>query len=230
LLDPRQDSCGKKIMSIRILIADDHAVFRSGLRVLLEREPDMTVVGEAASFSEIAGRLASSSADVLIMDLSMPGPGSAPRVVESALKTYPHLHVVVLTMHEDDNYLREMFRFGAQAYVLKKSDVSHVLGAVRSVYGGARYVDPALGGEVVAALSAPASVSRHGAAASLTAREQEVCALLALGHTNAEIGDKLCVSVRTVETHRSNIMAKLHLRSRAELVRFAIDSDLLKLG
>lgn len=216
-------------MLIRILIADDHAVFRAGLRGLLDKEADFVVVGEASSFAEIGARIDACSPDVLIIDLSMPGPGSAQDTVEAMGEAYPKVKVVVLTMHEDDYYLRQMFRVGAQAFVLKKSDASQLIAAVRAVHGGAKYVDPAMGSQLVDAFLSPQAVPNNGRLARLTPREQEVCRLLALGHTNLEIGALLTVSERTIEAHRSSIMGKLSLKSRAELVRFAIEGGLMKL-
>ncbi len=211
-----------------IFIADDHAVFRSGLRALLERESDCAVVGEAASFADIPARVLAAGADVLIIDLSMPGPGSAPQAVEAALEANPQLRVVVLTMHEDEYYLREMFRVGASGFVLKKSDASHVVGAVRAARRGERYVDPELAGAFLAAQAAPQSAPPVSSSTPLSTREQEVCHLLAVGHTNVEIAAKLHISQRTVEVHRRNIMSKLGAKSRAELVRFALDRGLLE--
>jgi two-component system, NarL family, response regulator NreC len=217
-------------MPIRILIADDHAVFRSGLRSLLQREADCTVVGEAATFPEIGDQIDAAPADVLIIDLTMPGPGTAQQAVVAARARHPDLKVVVLTMHEDEYYLREMFRAGASAFVLKKSDVNQVVAAVRAAHHGSPYVDPAMGGSVVAGLLSPRTPKISGSPVPLTPREKEVCRLLALGHTNGEIGTVLSISERTVEVHRSNIMTKLHANNRAELVRFAIDNGLMKLA
>lgn len=214
-------------MSIRILIADDHAVFRSGLRALLEREADLEVAGEAESGTDTLRILDKLSVDVLILDISMPGL-SGPRTAEEILHKHPKLAIVVLTMHEDEYYLQEMFRIGCRAYVLKKSTGTELVHAIRAAFRGDSYIDPALANLIISPyIGAPSSrsPSRLG---TLTAREQEVCRLLAYGFTNAEVAERLFISDRTVETHRTNIMGKLALKNRAELVRFAIDNGLLK--
>jgi two-component system response regulator NreC len=214
-------------MSIRILIADDHAVFRSALRMLLEKENDLTVVAEAADGRETIRAAADNEIDVVLLDLSMPGL-SGSRVAEALLEEQPDLAIVVLTMHEDEYYLQELMSIGARAFVLKKSAGEDLLQAIHSAHRGERYVDPSLGGDVISSLVGRQRESKSAGLDRLTPREREVCKLLALGHTNAEIAKQLSVSERKVETHRTGIMTKLGLRSRAELVRFAIDKGLLK--
>jgi two-component system response regulator NreC len=217
-------------MSIRILIADDHAVFRSGLRALLEKETDMEVVGETGEGFATIRAVEETDIDVLILDITMPGlPGT--KVAETVLKKKPGLIIVVLTMHEDEYYLQELFRLGVRAYVLKKSTGTDVVQAIRAARKGNEYIDPALANLVISTfVGRQPKKTKAGRLDVTTPREQEVLTLLAYGHTNAEIADKLCISERTVETHRTNIMTKLELKSRAELVRFAIDNGLLKLS
>jgi two-component system, NarL family, response regulator NreC len=217
-------------MPTRILIADDHAVFRSGLRALLEKEPDLQVVGETGNGFDTIRAVAENEIDVLLLDLAMPGlPGA--KVAEAVLKDKPHLIIVVLTMHEDEYYLQELFRLGVRAYVLKKSTGTDVVQAIRAARKGNEYIDPALAGVVISSfVGRQPKKQKTGRLDLLTPREQEVLTLLAYGHTNAEIAEKLSISGRTVETHRTNIMSKLEFRSRAELVRFAIDNGILKLG
>lgn len=215
-------------MTIRVVIADDHLVFRSGLRALLQREGDIEVVGDAGSADEVLAQLARTPVDVLVLDLSMPGGTSGPQLAESVLKRYPPTRIVVLTMHEDPYYLREMFRVGVHGYVVKKSGAEDVVRAVRAASRGEFHVDASLGGLAVSSLVAPVARSGEGRVAQLTPRERDVCRLLALGHTNAEAGQQLFISERTVESHRTSIMAKLELKNRAELVRFALDNDLVR--
>jgi len=216
-------------MPIRILIADDHAIFRSGLRALLEKEDDLEVVGETGTGHDTIRAATDREVDILLLDISMPGlPG--PRVAETVLQERPKLSIVVLTMHEDDYYLQELFKIGARAFVLKKSTGTDLLRAIRAAYGGEHYIDPALAGHVISPyVGGPRKGKERGRLGLLTSREQEVCGLLAFGHTNVEVAEKLFISERTVETHRANIMAKLGLKSRAELVRFAMDNGLVKL-
>jgi DNA-binding NarL/FixJ family response regulator len=214
-------------MAIRILIADDHAVFRSGLRALLEKEHDFQVAGETGSGWDTLKALDSIETDVLLLDISMPGL-TGPRTAEEALKKRPSLAIIVLTMHEDEYYLQEMLRIGVRGYVVKKSTGTEVVHAIRAVFRGDSYIDPALANLVISPYVGKVSSREPSRLSGLTPREQEVCRLLAYGFTNAEVAEKLFISDRTVETHRNNIMGKLGLTGRAELVRFAIDNGLLK--
>jgi len=216
-------------MKIRLFIADDHAVFRGGLVAMLEQQPDLVVVGEAGTGTETIAQVPGLTVDVLLLDISLPDlPG--PRVAEEILAARPRLAIVVLTMHEDPHYLRELLRIGARGFVLKRSPPADLIRAIRTAHAGRRYVDPVLTDYLVDPLVGRAQ--RTGAktgAERLTPREREVCEALAYGHTNPEIADLLGISVRTVETHRMRIMSKLELSSRAELVRFAIDHGILRL-
>lgn len=216
-------------MSIRVFIADDHAVFRSGLRALLEKESDIEVVGETGNGFDTIRAVAETELDVLLLDVAMPGlPGS--KVAETVLKDKPLLNIVVLTMHEDEYYLQEFFRLGVRAYVLKKSTGTDVVQAIRAARKGEQYIDPALAGLVISSyVGRQPKKQKIERLDLMTPRELEVMTLLAYGHTNAEIAEKLCISERTVESHRTNIMSKLEFKSRAELVRFAIDNGMLKL-
>lgn len=218
-------------MPIRILIADDHAVFRSGLRALLEKEPDLEIVGETGNGFDTIRAVAERDVDVLLLDISMPGLSGA-KVAEAVLKDKHPPAIVVLTMHEDEYYLQEFFRLGVLAYVLKKSTATDVVQAIRAAVKGKEYIDPALAGLFVSSFVGRRQPRKQKTDRLdlLTPREQEVLRLLAHGHTNGEIGQKLSISVRTVETHRTNILMKLELTTRAELVRFSIDNGLLKLG
>ena len=214
-------------MAIQVLIADDHAVFRSGIRALLEKEPDIHVAGETGSGIDTLQAVDNLKFDILLLDITMPGlPG--PRVAEQALKKRPSLAIVVLTMHEDEYYLQELFRIGVRGYILKKSTGTELVQAIRAVFRGDNYIDPALAKLVISPYVGKSVAKGATRLDVLTMREQEVCRLLAYGFTNAEVAEKLFISDRTVETHRTNIMNKLDLRSRAELVRFAIDNGLLK--
>ena len=216
-------------MPIRILIADDHAVFRSGLKVLLENDPDFKVVGEAGNGFDTIRMTAETELDVLLLDVSMPGLAGA-KVAEEVLKLKPNLAIVVLTMHEDEYYLQEFFRLGVRAYVLKKSTGTDVAQAVRAAQKGEQYIDPALANLVISSyVGRKPRKPKTQRLNVLTPRELEVLTLLAYGHTNAEIADRLHISERTVETHRNNIMTKMEFESRAQLVRFAIDNGMLKL-
>jgi len=216
-------------MSLRVVIADDHAVFRSGLKALLERESGLEIVAEAGDGFEALKAVSENKVDILVLDLSMPGL-SGVKVAESVRAEHPHLAIVVLTMHEDDYYLRELLKIGVQGFVLKKSTGKELLRAIRMASRGEQYIDPSLAGRVLSSLiGGRTSRQESGRLGLLTRREVEVCKLLAYGNTNAEIAEQLCISERTVETHRANCMAKLELKSRADLVRVAIENKLLKL-
>jgi DNA-binding NarL/FixJ family response regulator len=210
-------------VSIRVLIVDDHAVVRSGLRLLLEAEDDMDVVGEAGTAREAVFELRSSKADVVLMDVAMPG-GSGIDVIPQLLHEVPETKILMLSMQDDPNYVRQAFEAGASGYVLKEAADAEVVAAVRDVAEGRSYVNPALGARLVAAES---EARKRAEADPLSDREREVLRLLALGHTNQEIAKMLYISVRTAETHRAHIMQKLNLRSRADLVRHALASGLL---
>ena len=211
-------------MSIRVLIVDDHAVVRSGLRRVLEAEGDLEVVGEAGDMRTAVFETRGQKPDVVLMDLVMPG-GSGIEATAAVLKEAPEANVLVLSMQDDPRYVREAFEAGASGYVLKEAADAEVVGAIREVAGGGRYVHPALGARLVAA---DAEERARADADPLSDREHEVLRLLALGHTNQEIAKMLYLSVRTVETHRAHIMQKLRLTTRAELVRYAIDTGLLE--
>jgi DNA-binding NarL/FixJ family response regulator len=214
-------------MPIKVIVADDHAVFRAGIIALLEKDPEMQVVAEAGSGPETLDAVRKYDFDVLTLDLSMPdsdGPAQAAKVL--ALR--PKAGIVVLTMHEDPFYLQEMLKAGALGYVVKKSTGNCLFDAIRAVHRHNTYIDPTLAGSLLSPAKSGARNELAGkATVELTSREREVCALLARGHTNAEVADLLGISSRTVETHRNNLMGKLGLKSRAELVRYAVSQQIL---
>jgi two-component system response regulator NreC len=211
-------------VSIRVLVVDDHAVVRSGLRRLLDAEPDIETVGEAPTAERAVFEAIEQRPDVVLMDLVMPGRGGIDGM-PPLLQAVPDAKVLVLSMQDDPRYVREAFEAGAAGYVLKEAADTEVVAAVRAVAAGERYVHPALGARLVAA---EAEERRRTQADPLSEREREVLRLLALGHTNHEIAQLLYISVRTAETHRAHIMQKLHLSSRAELVRYALAQGLLE--
>lgn len=210
-------------MSIRVLVVDDHAVVRAGLRRVLEAEPDIDVVGEAETGERAIFEAIESKPDVIVMDVVMPGKSGIEATPE-VLRAVPTTRVLVLSMQDDPRYVRAAFEAGARGYVLKEAADTEVVGAVRSVAAGERYVHPALGARLVAA---EVDERRRVDEDPLSDREREVLRLLALGHTNQEIAEMLFISVRTAETHRAHIMRKLGLSTRAELVRYALEQDLL---
>lgn len=206
--------------TVRILLVDDHAVLRSGLRLLLEREEGLEPVGEAGSAEEALRSLPRLTPDVVVIDVEMPGMGGiegVARIVERA----PEARLLVLSMHDQARDVRRAFDAGAHGYLPKAAADEDLVRAIRAVSSGERYVHPSLG----AALAAP--VADAGPLDDLTTREREVLRLLAFGHTNQEIADRLVVSVRTIESHRAHVMAKLRVTTRAGLVREALRAGLL---
>jgi DNA-binding NarL/FixJ family response regulator len=209
---------------IRVLLADDHAVVRDGLCALINAQPGLTVIGEAASGLEAWRRACELEPDVVVMDVSMPNGGGIEATKRIATDC-PNVRVLALTMHEERGYVSQMLRSGAAGYALKRSASAELVKAIRAVHAGERYVDPSLAGTLLAdAASRPArpAEGRDPDLAGLTPREAEVLRLLALGYSNKEIASTLSISVKTVETHRASGMSRLGLSSRAALVRFAM--------
>lgn len=212
-------------MPIRILIADDHVLVRSGVRALLAADPDLEVVGEAGSGEETLRLAASLEPDLVLLDVTMPetsGIVTARRLKEA----HPGLVVLFLTMHEDEDLLHEALRTGAAGYVVKRAEAAELLQAIRAAMGGDLYVHPAMTRGLLRQPAAPQS-RRGTPATALTRRETEVLRLLARGNTNRQIAGLLGLSPRTVESHRANLMGKLGLESRVELVDYAEEHDLL---
>jgi len=216
------------IPRIRVLIADDHAVLRAGLTLLIDAQSDMEVVGEAANGADTVLRAQATTPHVVLLDLSMPGTRSTP-TIEQLVRVAPNARVLVLTMHDDPAYLRAALQAGASGYIVKKAADIELLTAIRAVYNGRTFVD------LTRPDSAPVQdfrrFSRHspanGQPKPLSRREAEVLRLLAQGHTNHEAADHLALSVKTVETHRKRLSDKLGLKSRAQLFRFAVEVGLL---
>jgi two-component system, NarL family, response regulator NreC len=209
---------------IRVLVVDDHAVVRSGLRMLLDAQEDVEVVGEAGDGRNAIFQARALKPDVVLIDIVMPGQ-SGLEVTPRILQDVPETKVLVLSMQDDPRYVHEAFEAGASGYVLKEAADTEVVQAVREVAEGRRYVHPALGARLI---QAEADARRAAEDDPLSDREREILRLLALGHTNQEIAKMLYISVRTAETHRAHIMQKLRLTTRAELVRYALERGLLE--
>jgi DNA-binding NarL/FixJ family response regulator len=208
------------------LIADDHAVLRAGLRMLLEAQGDMEVAGEAGDGSEVARKARALRPDVVLMDLSMPGPPSG-EVIRQVLRACPKTRVLVLTMHDDAAYFASAMAAGAAAYVVKKVADTELLVAIRAVHAGRTFVDLEQASE-----QPPYAVPERAGAQGrrpkdLSRRERDVLRLLAQGHSNQQIADQIRVSVKTVETYRTRLREKLGLKGRADLYRFAVESGIL---
>jgi len=211
--------------TIKVLVCDDHALVRSGLRRLLESEDVFEVVGEAADAEQAVEKTAQLAPDVLLLDVVMPGRSGIDALLDLRAAS-PETRVLVLSMQDDPSYVRQAFAAGAHGYLVKEAADADLVQAIQDVARGHRYVHPSLGARL-AALEAEA----HERAETdlLSEREHEVLRLLALGHTNQEIAKLLFISVRTAESHRARIMQKLRLSSRAELVRHALATGVLEL-
>jgi two-component system, NarL family, response regulator NreC len=216
---------------IRIFIADDHAVLRAGLRLLLQNQDDMEVVGEAGDFTETLAQLHTVQPDIITLDLSMPG-GLGLKALEKIRDTAPASRVIVLTMHDDPAYLRTALAMGACGYVVKSAADTELISAIRAVSQGRIFVDArsntaTSGGTTT---QPAAAIQAKPQFDTLSAREKEVLVLIAQGHTNQAVADRLDLSVKTVESYRSRLMEKLGLKNRADLTRFAIEHRLLNHG
>ena len=207
---------------IRIVLADDHGIVRAGLRLLLDADPDFDVVAEASDVDEALRAVLGHKPDVLVLDLNMPGEQSSLDALPGVSERSPETRTVILTMQEDPEYARRALRAGALGYVLKEAADVELVEAVRRAAEGDTYLNPSLGVRLAKTPEQPA-----GPPDDLSEREAEVLRLIALGHTNAEIGETLFLSVRTVESHRAHIQQKLGRSTRAELVRYALDHGLL---
>jgi DNA-binding NarL/FixJ family response regulator len=215
----------------RIILADDHAILRDGIRALLSAEPDLEVVGEANNGAEVLAMLETTPADVVLMDVQMPvldGFATMPELRER----FPDVRVLVLTMLDHENYVARMLEAGALGYVLKNAAISEITHAIRTVAAGSPFLCTEIGLNML--FKAVAQSSSHvadegsgSAGADLTARELEVLKLIAEGLTNAEISDKLFTSKRTIETHRQNIIAKTQAKNTAALIKLAVSRGLI---
>jgi two-component system, NarL family, response regulator NreC len=220
-VEPEAGSAGEQPgpQTIRIVLADDHAVVRSGLRMLLDSESDFEVVAEAGDLESAQRYVRGHHPAVLILDLNMPG-GSSLDAIPAIRENSPETQIVVLTMQQEPAFARHALSAGAIGYVLKEAADEELVEAVRRAAGGESYLNPRLGARL-------ASEPLPGPPDDLSEREVDVLRLIALGHTNAEIAERLYLSVRTVETHRAHIQQKLSLSSRAELVRYALQRGLI---
>ncbi|MDH3258854.1 MAG: response regulator transcription factor [Deltaproteobacteria bacterium] len=210
---------------IRILLADDHSIVRAGLRRLVEGAGDMMVVAEAENGREAIDKAHETTPDVAVIDISMPGIDGL-EVITQLLAHFPKLPVLVLTMHEEDQYVVRAIGAGARGYITKRSAAEQLITAIRKVHAGGRYISDS------AAESLAVHLARGKGARTpldiLSNREIQVLRRLALGHSNREIAEDFCISVKTVDTYRSRLLKKLNLRNNAELARFAIQNRIIE--
>jgi two-component system, NarL family, response regulator NreC len=210
----------KETTATTIVLADDHTVMRSALRMLLDAEPDFEVVAEAGTAEDAVRYVRGHKPTVLILDLNMPG-GSSLEAIPEIKEASPETEIVVLTMQNEPAFARRALQAGVRGYVLKEAADSELVQAVRSAAAGDTYLQPALGARLAAG-------ANGRQADELSDRERDVLRLIALGHTNAEVAEQLFISIRTVESHRAHIQQKLRLSTRAELVRYALEHGLVE--
>jgi DNA-binding NarL/FixJ family response regulator len=209
-----------KMTKVRVLIAEDHATVREGLKLIIGAQPDIEVIGDAEdgrTAIELAQEL---QPDIVLMDISMPKLNGL-KATAKLKECCPEVHVLALTRHTDDGYLQQILRAGASGYVLKQSPPSELLHAIRAVARGGKYLDPAVAGKVMGGYSARRTLN-HEAISEVSDRELEVLRLIAWGHSNKEIASRLDLSVKTIEVHKSNAMKKLGMNSRIDIVRYAV--------
>jgi DNA-binding NarL/FixJ family response regulator len=206
---------------LRILLADDHAILRQGLKLLIDNEPDMEVVGEATDGNAALAQARALNPDIVVMDISMPEMNGL--VATRTLKrSSPGVSIVALTRHDDDTYLEELLRAGASGYVLKQSAPTDLLRAIRAVAAGGIYLDPAITSRVADGLLGGDTALSNQPQMTVSERESEVLRLVAIGHSNKEVAAQLKISVKTVEVHKAQAMRKLGLAGRVDVIRYAM--------
>lgn len=210
---------------IRVLIADDHAIVRDGIKALLNLADDIEVVGEAGDGREAIARVAALEPDVVVMDIAMPGLGGLEATIEIK-RTHPRTKVLVLSQYEDREYIRRFLKIGVSGYVLKKSAGTDLTGAIRAVFRGGLVLDPEVAREAMQ--DAGRANGTTDPYESLTDREKQVLKLVAEGHSNKEIADLLTISVKTAMSHREHVMDKLGLHSRTDLIKFALREGIIR--
>ena len=213
-------------MTINIMIADDHAIVRSGLRSIIEADPSLKLTGEATGGYEVIEMVNKTPPDILVLDISMPDLDGI-SVTKNLTASHPDLKILILTIHEDNALLREAIKSGASGYILKKAAEADLIAAIKMILRGDTYVDPALIRELIVEQPEKESSPSKKLVDPLTPREIEVLKLIVHGYTNRQIGEELTISVRTVDGHRANLTAKLGLKNRVELVRYAREQSLI---
>lgn len=211
---------------IRVLVVDDHAILRDGLRSLLDRQQDIVVVGEASSGEEALAQIGSLAPDIVLMDLAMPGMDGL-EATRRLRQSHPQVKVLILTQHDDREYIAPALHAGAAGYVLKRSGGREVVNAIRQVFEQGAYVEPDVAQQLVQAIPTDVALASQ-ASASLTEREMQVLRLVVEGLSNKEIARTLVISPKTASVHRTNIMSKLKVRNSADLVRYVMQHHLLE--
>jgi DNA-binding NarL/FixJ family response regulator len=214
--------------TIRILLADDHTILRDGIRSLIEDEPDMEVIGEAEDGHSAVKMTAQLGPDVVVMDIAMPLLNGL-EATRQIKRNHPQVRVLILTMHENEEYIRQVLATGAMGYILKDAAARELLGAIRAVHRGEAVLSPAITRLVIEDYLRWGEPQLEPVSNGLSAREREVLQLIAEGYTNKQIGEILCISVKTVQAHRNNLMQKLDLHDRGELIKYAIQKKIIEI-
>lgn len=206
---------------LQVLLVEDHEIVREGVRLLVESQDDMNVVGEAAN-GEVAVKIVGELApDIILMDVSMPELNGL-KATKRIKKNHPEIKILALTRHTDDGYIQQLIQAGANGYVLKQSAPNELINAIRAVADGKAYLDPALTEKIMGGYLRQSTARQNAAKVHLTDRETEVIRLIAWGYSNKEIAGQIQLSVKTVEAHKANAMRKLGISSRIDIVRYAI--------
>ena len=215
------------MIKIRVLLADDHTILRDGIRALLEEQDDIELIGEAEDGQAAVKMTAQLDPDIVIMDIAMPLLNGL-EATRQIKRDSPQVNVLILTMHENEEYLRQVLAAGALGYVLKDSAARDLIGAIRSVYNGEAVLSPAITRLVIEDYLRWGDIRPEDASNGLTSREREVLQLIAEGYRNKEIAEILCLSVKTIQSHRTNLMNKLDLHDRGELIKYAIQKKIIE--
>ncbi len=213
---------------IRVLLADDHTILREGIRSLLEDEPDMQVIGEAEDGMQAVKLTGQLEPDVVIMDIAMPLLNGL-EATRQIRRNYPNVKVLILTMHENEEYIRQVLASGAMGYILKDAAARELLDAIRAVQRGEAILSPAVTRLVIEDYLRWGELQPQNDASILSPREREVLQLIAEGYTNKQIAEILSISIKTVQAHRANIMSKLDLHDRGELIKYAIQKKIIEI-
>ncbi len=213
-------------MKIRILLADDHTILREGIRSLIEDEPDMEVVGEAEDGLSVVKLADTLRPDLILMDLAMPLLNGL-EATRQIRKNNPHAKILILTMHENEEYIRQVLAAGAMGYILKDAAARELLGAIRSIHKGEVVLSPAITRLIVTDYLRWGNLATQDSSDGLTDRERQILQMIAEGYTNKQIADILSISVKTVQAHRLNLMKKLDLHDRGELIKYAIQKKII---
>jgi two-component system response regulator NreC len=212
---------------IRILLADDHTILRQGIRSLLESEPDLDVVGEAEDGHAVVKMACELQPDVVVMDIAMPLLNGL-EATRQIKRDCPRARVLILTMHENEEYIRQVLASGAMGYILKDAAATDLIGAIRTVNRGESVLSPAITRLVIEDYLRWGDLKDVNPGDDLTPREREILQLIAEGYSNKQIGEILCIAVKTVQSHRTNLMAKLDLHDRSELIKYAIRKKIIE--